>query len=256
MKSKVNINVAKAAPKILEIAKRGFCEGIGSRDSRVDEMDEGDIKACIWDDKKQDEVEVVPDGKGRMCVEAAVAFATGEKAHTDKPSCTLPYLADLKIRLNDYGSFKNDKDRAEVLKFVAIAQLGTRSIKVRRFKNVLFEVISERLMQAVAEDREAVETAFKKFIKDPSADTADELEAASMTYRKNVESIENVGDLWDVENYFNGKPNSSDYDNTRIRAGILLETLSKFNTPGWKWLKKNFSKKTLDKAMFPVKLKL
>lgn len=61
---------------------------------------------------------------GKMCVEAAVAFASGEDHH-DQPRCVYPALAGLKIGFNDDGLWSSDKARAKGLRRLAIAQLGT-----------------------------------------------------------------------------------------------------------------------------------
>ena len=61
---------------------------------------------------------------GEMCVEEAVTFALGEE-FSDEPSCVSPVLRSFKIALNDkYWSSK--KARAEGLRRIAIAQLGTK----------------------------------------------------------------------------------------------------------------------------------
>lgn len=62
---------------------------------------------------------------GQMCVEAAVAYASGED-HNDNPSCVNPKLASVKIALNDDCGWESDKARAKGLRRVAIAQLGSK----------------------------------------------------------------------------------------------------------------------------------
>jgi hypothetical protein len=62
--------------------------------------------------------------KCQMCVEAAVAFASGE-GHHDHPACVDYQLAATKISLNDAGGWKNSKSRARGLRRLAIAQLGS-----------------------------------------------------------------------------------------------------------------------------------
>ncbi len=61
---------------------------------------------------------------GKMCVEAAVAFASGED-HNDHPTCVDESLANIKINMNDELDWKDNKDRAKGLRRVAIAQLGS-----------------------------------------------------------------------------------------------------------------------------------
>jgi hypothetical protein len=68
---------------------------------------------------------------GAMCVEAAVAFASGE-GHHDRPICVSPTLGVLKIWLNDLPWYRHDHDanhrlmRARGMRRLAIAQLGSR----------------------------------------------------------------------------------------------------------------------------------
>src|SRR3990167_5757572 len=61
---------------------------------------------------------------GHMCIEAAVCYALGEP-HNDKPSCVSPVVRSLKIRLNDSGCWHSNQSRAQGLRRLGIAQLGT-----------------------------------------------------------------------------------------------------------------------------------
>jgi hypothetical protein len=61
---------------------------------------------------------------GKMCVEAAVCFALG-LPHSDDPQCVSRAVRSLKIRLND-SNWSTGKARAQGLRRLAIAQLGTR----------------------------------------------------------------------------------------------------------------------------------
>lgn len=63
---------------------------------------------------------------GKMCVEAAVAFAAGED-HNDTPDCVNSLISQEKIALNDSG-WTSPKNRANGLRRVAIAQLGSNKI--------------------------------------------------------------------------------------------------------------------------------
>ena len=60
---------------------------------------------------------------GKMCVEAAVCYALGLD-HSDDPQCVSNAVRNLKINLNDSG-WSSNKKRAEGLRKLAIAQLGT-----------------------------------------------------------------------------------------------------------------------------------
>jgi hypothetical protein len=62
---------------------------------------------------------------GKMCVEAAISYALGLK-HSDDPGCVIEPLRQLKIRLNDTARWTSNKARAEGLRRLAIAQLGSK----------------------------------------------------------------------------------------------------------------------------------
>jgi hypothetical protein len=62
---------------------------------------------------------------GQMCVEAVISAAFGEPEINDRPKCSHRGLARLKVWLNDLGSYRDDLDRANNLRHLAIAQLGT-----------------------------------------------------------------------------------------------------------------------------------
>jgi hypothetical protein len=84
----------KHAMKVLKVVDQGLTNGMG---------------------------EPVP---GHMCVEAAVAFAFDEE-FSDTPTCVDPTLRDWKIELNDLAGWPSNKARANGLRRVAIAQLGS-----------------------------------------------------------------------------------------------------------------------------------
>ena len=60
-----------------------------------------------------------------MCVEAAVCAALG-LPHGDDPGCVIDSLREIKIALNDSDEWDSNKSRAEGLRRLAIAQIGTR----------------------------------------------------------------------------------------------------------------------------------
>jgi hypothetical protein len=69
---------------------------------------------------------------GKMCVEAAVAFAMGEK-HTDMPKCVTVEIRDTKVSINDHEVFQRSPifveiRRAKMLRRLAIAQLGSKGV--------------------------------------------------------------------------------------------------------------------------------
>jgi hypothetical protein len=81
---------------------------------------------------------------GDMCVEAAVAYASGE-LHNDHPACVHPGLADAKIWLNDHSWEFDPMWRAKGLRRVAIAQLGTYP----DFYDVQFKEIAGDILQSI-----------------------------------------------------------------------------------------------------------
>lgn len=76
---------------------------------------------------------------GKMCVEAAVAFAMGEE-FSDEPKCVMTLIRNAKISINDSaiwnkeaGSYSSydpaaSKLRAKALRRLAIAQLGSKGV--------------------------------------------------------------------------------------------------------------------------------
>jgi len=63
---------------------------------------------------------------GRMCVEAVVCYAL-ELPHGDNPKCVNNSLRNFKIGLNDSHGWRTNTDRAEGLRRLAVAQLGTNN---------------------------------------------------------------------------------------------------------------------------------
>jgi hypothetical protein len=109
----MNVEVTREhARKVIEVVDQGLCSGVGRP---------------------------VP---GQMCVEAAVCYALGEP-HGDNPSCVGEAVRRFKIRLND-ASWPSNAARAEGLREIAIAQLGSNEIDQREFaKRVTLKVIQQ-----------------------------------------------------------------------------------------------------------------
>lgn len=86
-----------------------------------------------------------------MCIEAAVNYACG-LPHGDNPSCVGNAVRSFKIRLND-ARWSSNQARAEGMKKIAIAQLGSNTINQREFANIVaFKTITV-LMPIFLEDR-------------------------------------------------------------------------------------------------------
>ena len=79
---------------------------------------------------------------GKMCVEAAVCYAMG-LPHGDNPKCVGSAVRAFKIRLND-ARWSSNAARAQGLRRIAIAQLGSDQIDQREFARLLaIEVIKQ-----------------------------------------------------------------------------------------------------------------
>jgi hypothetical protein len=76
---------------------------------------------------------------GKMCVEAAISYALGLK-HSDDPGCVMESLRRLKIRLNDSSYWTSNKARAEGLRRLAIAQLGSKGMDEKEFAGRVAEM--------------------------------------------------------------------------------------------------------------------
>ena len=72
---------------------------------------------------------------GRMCVEAAVCYAMG-LPHSDEPTCVGQAVRSFKIALND-SNWSSDMARANGMKRIAIAQLGSIEIDQNQFAKEL-----------------------------------------------------------------------------------------------------------------------
>lgn len=209
---------------------------------------------------------------GGMCVEAAVSFALGHETG-DGPLCVNPNLRDFKIGLNDSCYFNNDKDRAQSLRRIAVAQLGTEKLtskfdheglpisfvkqtfKYSKFSDLLQEVINVLVLEHNGKVKiEAVKNLSakeKKFFK-----------AAQVLLDENCDLMESIKSHLDIEdsnlsfidNYEYSSDNYSNFINDfsstlvedkkfkteRAARDFLIEkavqVLVKMKTPGSKFL--------------------
>jgi hypothetical protein len=113
------------AAKIIELLQHGLVEGVGKPEP------------------------------GKMCVEAAVCYALGEP-HGDTPTCVGSAVRAFKIRIND-AKWPSNQARAEELREIAIAQLGSNEIDQREFaKRVTLKVIQQIIPIALRSAAKAV----------------------------------------------------------------------------------------------------
>ena len=73
--------------------------------------------------------------EGKMCVEALICFKLG-LPHSDKPTCVGEEVRKAKISLND-GAWSTEKVRAEGMRKLAIAQLGSDKLDQKEFRDKL-----------------------------------------------------------------------------------------------------------------------
>ena len=74
---------------------------------------------------------------GQLCVEAAVCLAMG-LPHSDEPTCVGSSVRAFKIRLND-SAWSSDKARAQGMRKLAVAQLGSDTIDQKAFRQIVVE---------------------------------------------------------------------------------------------------------------------
>jgi hypothetical protein len=82
---------------------------------------------------------------GRMCVEAVISYALGLK-HSADPGCVMEPLRRLKIRLNDSTYWTSNKARAEGLRRLAIAQLGSKDMDGKEFTSRVAKMAIETVV--------------------------------------------------------------------------------------------------------------
>jgi hypothetical protein len=83
---------------------------------------------------------------GEACVEAVICMALG-LPHGDDPKCVLPCLRTLKINLND-RNWSSNKARAEGLRRLAIAQLGSDTLDAKDFVTRLARMTIQTVVPA------------------------------------------------------------------------------------------------------------
>jgi len=84
---------------------------------------------------------------GKMCVEAAVCYAMG-LPHGDSPPCVSPAVRTFKIALND-SHWSSPMARANGLRRIAVAQLGSNAIDENIFVGYLVTHIVKRILSSM-----------------------------------------------------------------------------------------------------------
>jgi hypothetical protein len=92
----MQIDFPAVIEKFDEILKRGLCVGVGKPD-------------------------------GQVCIEAAIAIALG-LPFNDAPECVAASVRRYKIKLNDSPKWRSPQSRAEALRSIGIAQIGSKGV--------------------------------------------------------------------------------------------------------------------------------
>lgn len=128
---------------------------------------------------------------GSMCIEIAVNYALGGP-DDDHPDCVNSLLADLKITINDQYDWKTNKIRANGMRRLAIAQLGTASsgFDYYVFEDKLRHVMVEKYAKPVTE------VLRQKWFKDVSVKAIKKnLADISKAFECPIENISDVTDI-------------------------------------------------------------
>jgi len=86
---------------------------------------------------------------GKMCVEALICKVLGEE-HSDSPSCVALAVKEFKIILND-ACWSSNMARAEGIRDLAIAQLGSINIDTYKFNNIVAKETIKQLLPRIAQ---------------------------------------------------------------------------------------------------------
>lgn len=170
---------------------------------------------------------------GEMCVEAAVAYASGEPHH-DHPSCVYDELASLKINLNDELTFKSNAHRAKALRRIAIAQLGTANQK--GFWGAFKKALEKRFAKIGAPIAAKLEAPYLARLK--KAKTLEEVQ--DIVHNIPTEVTDDAGWLRDPEYLTDGPANHYDEYSSALTVEqyieVFVQALIDVKTPGSKFL--------------------
>ena len=162
----------------------------------------------------------------QMCVEAAVCYALGEP-HGDAPSCVGSAVRAFKIRLND-AAWPSNEARAQGMRKLAIAQLGSDSIDQQKFaklvtlatiREVLAKLLRVRGFATEATVCERVETLQQAHVATKTA--KEKLEAAYAAYAADAAAYAAY---------------AADAAALNLSADIGLRALIALKSPGTRWL--------------------
>lgn len=176
---------------------------------------------------------------GRMCIEAAVAFASGE-GHNDEPRCVDDDVRNDKVALNDYAGWPSNKARGEGLTRVGVAQLGSNRLAHGAYRKEFRLVVCEYVAPLVVakEARECKGDAKYKLLskmiasaKPEEANAAWEIIHCSTGCEGIEEGVEGLMDQ--LEELL---PKASGHTRLKIATGLVEKALVRAKSPGCKWL--------------------
>jgi hypothetical protein len=178
---------------------------------------------------------------GKMCVEAAVCYALGEK-HGESPTCVGKAVRNTKISLNDAG-WSSKQARAKGLRRIAVAQLGSNTIDQKKFLALVQEKVIRRILPI------AIRKHITSWSLSPKIKAEFKKAAIRCKNDGNVESAAHVlslcsefTNIWYAANYAIDADEAIDAVQTlgdkwyREAAKIIEEALVELKSPGVKWL--------------------
>ena len=161
---------------------------------------------------------------GKFCVEAAVCFAL-ELPHGDNPKCVGSAVRSFKIALNDCA-WPSNMDRANGMKALAIAQLGSNTLNQMKFGKLMFLRGTQRILSFVW--RKEAEHLSKER-KAEMLGWCDRMEAC--------ETFEEARKLTkDASAYASPSAYASRHELLKLTAQVGLDVLKEMKSPGCKWL--------------------
>ena len=185
--------------------------------------------------------------KGKVCIEYAIAIASGQPEDRDGPTCVHPSLRSFKIGLNDELPFDNEQHRAKALRRIGIAQLGTdKGFSWKKFTTALHAYNKKFLADYLVAATPKVKPVPKSF-------QAIVVKALKTQIRANLEDAQNIINnlIEDAEERSESKvesPNSPNFISNLCYASNdvepnfeayiegIVQILKKMKTPGSKFL--------------------
>ena len=165
---------------------------------------------------------------GKMCVEAAISFALGEK-HSDGPSCVDSVVRAGKVVLNDCA-WSSNMARARGMRKVAIAQLGSKdTINYLKYARLLAQYTLAEIVPLVA-----------KYTTLSAEYAAMSVKYAQSAY-KNAEDDNLVMSIECAEASARNAVRATGFADThnvalRLSAELMVMALKECGSPGCDWL--------------------